>query len=98
LERQKAEWDAQLKKDRAAIDAKYGRINRCISGLDNLRIGMTEQEAKPIIACVPLPKVNTTETTGGMRKQVVLYFDETWVVGYLYFEDGRLVAIQRTGR
>jgi hypothetical protein len=46
--------------------------------LDKLRIGMTEAEAKPIIRCVPLPKVNTDETAAGVRKQVVLYFGETW--------------------
>jgi hypothetical protein len=77
-QRQLAEIDAQQKKDRAEIAAKHAQIDRCISGLDKLHIGMTEQEAKSIAACVPLHKVNTTETVGGMGKQVVLYFNETW--------------------
>jgi hypothetical protein len=94
LERERAERDAQFKKDLAA---RNERMNRCLSDLDKLRIGMTEQEVKPIIACT-LPEVNTTETAAGIRKQVVLHVTETWVVGYLYFEDGRLVAFQRTGR
>jgi hypothetical protein len=94
LERERAERDAQFKKDLAA---RNERMNRCLSDLDKLRIGMTEQEVKPIIACT-LPEVNTTETAAGIRKQVVLHVTETWVVGYLYFEDGRLVAFQRAGR
>jgi hypothetical protein len=71
------------------------REDRCTAGLGKLRIGMTEAEARPIIACVPLPKVNTDQTVNGVRKQVVLYFTETKAVGYLYFDNGILTAIQR---
>jgi hypothetical protein len=71
------------------------REDRCIAGLDKLRIGMTEAEAKPIISCVPLPKVNTDETVNGLSKQVVLYFTETKSAGYLYFYNGILTAVQR---
>jgi hypothetical protein len=85
----------ELEKERAELPAAQERRHRCISDLDKLRIGMTETETRPITKCIPLIGVNTTQTTGGVRKQVVLHMDETWTVGYLYFEDGRLAAIQR---
>jgi hypothetical protein len=96
IDAEMAAIDARFAKQRTETKAAQERRGRCISGLEKLRIGMTDAEARPIIDCVPLPKINSTETASGVRKQVVLYFDESWTVGYLYFEGGRLVGIQRS--
>jgi hypothetical protein len=95
-ERERAQSDADLKKRFAEWRAADARADRCVAGLDKLHVGMTEVETRPIISCVPLPKVNTTETASGLHKQVVLYMGESSVAGYLYFENGRIVAIQRS--
>ena len=60
---------------------------KCAAGKP--KIGMTKAEAFKTW-CEPWT-VNTTETAGGTREQWV-YKDR----GYLYFENGVLVAIQRT--
>ena len=59
---------------------------RC--GTGPARLGMTTDEAIHTSWCFP-DKTNTTETAG--------HFHEQWVYGsrgYLYFENGRLTAIQ----
>ena len=72
----------ESRRKRAAIEAKY-----CTGG--ELRIGI-DGGAAIRAWCFPA-HTNTTETLGGMREQWV-YRDR----GYLYFENGRLVAIQRS--
>jgi hypothetical protein len=90
------EIDRETKERIAEQHKASDRQWSCIAGLHRLRIGMTEEEARPIISCVPLPKVNTDRTINGVRKQVVLYFNGlSFVAGYLYFDNGILIAIQR---
>jgi hypothetical protein len=86
LARFRAESDARLKKSLAEINANSERERKCAAGKPV--IGMSKTEALKVW-CEP-SNVNTTETAGGTREQ--------WVFkdrGYLYFENGVLVAIQR---
>lgn len=90
LERQSAENDARLKKRFAEIDAHWEHEKKCAAGKPE--IGMTKDEAVKAW-CQPW-RVNTDQTAFGVREQWV-YGEEGYTRGYLYFENGRLVAIQR---
>jgi hypothetical protein len=72
----------ELERGMAQIKAEY-----CTGGI-SLRIGMSEDEATRAW-CFP-DHVNTTQTARGTHEQWV--YSER---GYLYFDNGRLTAIQR---
>ncbi len=60
-------------------------------GRGSAHLGMTASEAIHTSWCFP-DKTNTTETAGHIREQ--------WIYpsrGYLYFDNGRLIAIQEEG-
>jgi hypothetical protein len=78
--------NALVAKERADREALREEERRCAAGWP--QIGMTREEARRVW-CEPWT-VNTTETARGLLEQWV-YRDR----GYLYFDDGRLVAIQR---
>jgi hypothetical protein len=75
-----------------------GVVTRYCTGHGEPRIGMTQLEVQQDTPwCVP-SSINETITAGGKRVQYVYYADQ-WGsggnTGFLYFENGRLVAIQR---
>jgi hypothetical protein len=74
----------------AALDAYWDHEKKCAAGKPE--IGMTKDEAVRAW-CQPWT-INTTETTAAVREQWV-YGRSDYIRGYLYFENGRLVAIQR---
>jgi hypothetical protein len=73
----------------------------CAAKIDKLRIGMSQKEVVTIMACLPryMIPINTNETAAGIREQWVLHFgdpdDPTTIFGYLYFNNGTLIAIQK---
>jgi hypothetical protein len=87
-------YEARQKEYEARQKESATRTDRCIAGLDKLRIGMTEAEVNPIIDCT-LFKVNTDQTVNHVRKQVVLYISPPKAIGYLYLDNAILTAIQR---
>jgi len=72
----------------------------CRGGSGEPAIGMTEVQAVATAWCVPV-EMNETITAGHTRRQYVYlaeYLGRNWGsgrVGYLYFDNGILVAIQR---
>jgi hypothetical protein len=75
-----------------------GVVTRYCTGHGELHIGMTQLEVQEDTTwCVP-SEINETITAGTKRQQAVYYADR-WGsggnTGFLYFENGRLVAIQR---
>ena len=44
--------------------------------------------------CMPW-SINTTETAKGIVSEQWVYEDPPYTIGYLYFENGKLIAIQR---
>ena len=85
LERHQAENRAEFDRRRQEHEAVVRHERQCDAGQP--RIGMTRGEAQQAW-CAP-QNVHTTETAAGIREQWVY----SW--GYLYFDNGRLVAIQR---
>jgi hypothetical protein len=80
--------DQRYQAEMRAIDDRYKKIIEADHA--HLTIGMSEVDA---MGGLGIPDhVNTTQTAKGTREQWV-YPD----IGYLYFADGKLVAIQRTG-
>jgi hypothetical protein len=81
----------------AGLSASVSLCNRekenC--GTGPVRIGMTEREAIHTSWCFP-DKKNTTETAGHTSAQWVYQSPGDFKRGYLYFDDGRLTAIQET--
>jgi hypothetical protein len=74
--------------------------NLCAGRHGDPEIGTTENEAVGTSWCYPI-KTNETISAGHVRRQFVYHakhLGEQWAngrEGYLYFENGRLVAIQR---
>jgi hypothetical protein len=71
--------------------AQVCKIETESCGTKPAHLGMTAEEAIHTSWCFP-DKTNTTETAGHIREQ--------WVYqsrGYLYFDNGRLTAIQEEG-
>jgi hypothetical protein len=94
-------WDEHFARDiktakslteRSAVAARY------CTGRGEPRIGMTRLEvAHDSTWCIP-SAINQTITAGAKREQHVYHGDEPGSggnTGYLYYENGRLVAIQR---
>jgi hypothetical protein len=75
-----------------------GVVTRYCTGHGEPRIGMTPLEVQQDTTwCVP-SSINETITAGGKRQQYVYIADQRGSggnTGFLYFENGRLVAIQR---
>jgi hypothetical protein len=73
-----------------ALMAKQAKIRACYANSPKLRLGMSEAEVIALF-CKP-DHINSTITLTQRRKQ--------WIYGgsFLYFEDGRLVAMQFTDR
>jgi hypothetical protein len=76
------EWEALM--------AKHAKIRACYANIPKLRIGMSDTEVVALI-CKP-DHINTTVTPTYRREQWVYSGD------FLYFEDGRLVALQFISR
>jgi hypothetical protein len=89
--RLEAERIAAKKKADGEAAVWKAKNQKCDDGWDRLSIGMTQKEAFAL-ACEPWD-VNTTETL--MHKTAQWVYSQGHRNGYLYFEDGRLVAIQR---
>jgi hypothetical protein len=72
----------------------------CAGHHDKLQIGMTEDEAMGTDWCFPF-SAHETITAGHVRRQLVYHTEiggEQWGngdEGFLYFDDGRLVAIEK---
>jgi hypothetical protein len=97
FEAEAAEIEKRQAKERIEREARKKERGRCIADVNKLRIGMSETDVAPMTHCL-FASVNTTETAAGTRKQIVFYGDyPTWVVAYIYIEDGLIVAIQRRG-
>lgn len=97
IKREMADIEARFAKERAEREVANARRDRCIADVNKLRIGMSETDVAPMTHCL-FASVNTTETAAGTRKQIVFYGDyPTWVIAYIYIEDGLVVAIQRHG-
>jgi hypothetical protein len=88
-------------KEAAAYDARIAHHRAVCAAKPKASIGMTEAEVRVSNWGAPV-SVNTTELAGGERAQWV-YFSgpcdapekaSSWR-GYLYFDNGKLVAIQR---
>jgi hypothetical protein len=91
------QFDRDLKAAKSSTEI-LGVVTRYCTGHGELRIGMTALEVQQDTTwCVP-SSINETITAGGKREQDVYYHDR-WGsggnTGFLYFENGRLVAIQR---
>jgi hypothetical protein len=85
-----AKIDAEFAAKRAEIAAYWDHEKICAAGKPE--IGMTKDEAVKAW-CQPW-HINTDQTAFGVREQWV-YGRSDYIRGYLYFENGRLVAIQR---
>ena len=90
-----------LRAARSPKELSVARARFCALGHGEPEIGMTEDEAIRTSWCVPI-HFNETVTAGHIRRQYVYgpdFIGEYQVgnthEGHLYFEDGRLVAIQR---
>jgi hypothetical protein len=89
LQREQDKSEAEFAARRAEDDARQARWReKCAAGKPE--IGMTRAEVIKVW-CQPWA-VNATETALGTREQWVYRHPDR---GYLYFEDGRRVAIQR---
>jgi hypothetical protein len=88
----------ELKAARPGTGDVSGIVARYCTGRGEPRIGMTQLEVEQDTTwCVPAA-INETITAGHSRQQAVFYGDRLGSggnTGYLYFEDGKLVAIQR---
>jgi len=83
-----ARADAEQRERLARIDREIAASRKCRIAFNKLTIGMTDREAVPL-AC-NLESINSNTTLRGTSEQ--------WVYGpghYVYFEGGRVVAIQR---
>ncbi len=97
LNRKLAESAAKFKKSLKESKEINDRMFKCFADLDKLQIGMSANEVRATICSgTPEPwKINKTKTATMEREQWVYEFpDNSYVGGYLYFEDGRLVTIQ----
>jgi hypothetical protein len=106
IDMEQKNWDecqAREKKEAQRDAAWKKELVACLAKLDSLRIGMSAGEVKEIAPCLNTTltmKVNTTETAAHRRQQWAVY---DWAdrpsspisLGYLYFEDGQLVEIQK---
>lgn len=99
--------DRNMRSEQFAHDLKAARLGtgevsaivaRYCTGRGEPRIGMTELEVQQHTTwCVP-SAINDTITAGKRRRQDVFYGDRLGSggnTGYLYYEDGKLVTIQR---
>jgi hypothetical protein len=99
-------FDRRLRAEQFTRDPKAAKssaemlsvVTRYCTGHGEPRIGMTQSEVQEGTTwCVP-SEINETITAGTKRQQEVYYADR-WGsggnTGFLYFENGRLVAIQR---
>jgi hypothetical protein len=80
-------YKACTTRNMAVIDGWIEESKKCNAGFPRLRIGMSDADVVRAV-CIP-DHINSTVTLSGKREQ--------WVYangGYLYFEDGQLVAIQ----
>jgi hypothetical protein len=77
---------------------KSDKFAKCLAWLDYLYIGMPEAAVSAVASwrgkCSPMSHFNNTVTALGTRKQLVIQENEAIVIGYLYFENDKLVAIQ----
>jgi hypothetical protein len=73
-------------------------VTRYCTGRGELRIGMADLEVQQDTSWCVASSINETITAGGKRVQAVFSADKLGSgrnTGFLYFENGRLVAIQR---
>ena len=90
--------DALVKLSQASREAWEAACRA--KGITELRLGMSKEDTQ----CVPgwrFPKsTNTTATAGGVREQVVYggYGNFDSKSKYLYFENGKLTAVQQSDR
>jgi hypothetical protein len=100
MAKSEAELHAQFAKEAAEMKEYNDAEQRCIDDLrSKLRIGMSAAEVRTGIRCDPHWQpwhVNETTTAFGTREQWVYRRPpDGRLYAYLYFEDGRLVAIQK---
>jgi hypothetical protein len=106
LDKTYALFDRRIRAEQFTRDLKAAKsstetlsvVTRYCTGHGEPRIGMTQLEVQEDTTwCVP-SEINETITAGTKRQQAVYYADR-WGsggnTGFLYFENGRLVAIQR---
>jgi hypothetical protein len=91
-------FDRELKAATPGTGETLPIVARYCTGRGEPRIGMTWLEVEQDTTwCIP-SAINETITAGRTRQQAVFYGDRPGSggnTGYLYFEDGKLVAIQR---
>jgi len=85
----------QLAKSEIISIAEVCKYEKDNCGKGPARIGMTAAEVIHTDWCYP-DKKNTTETEGHLREQWIYQEREIGPKGYLYFDNGRLTAIQET--
>jgi hypothetical protein len=85
-------FDSFVAKLRAQAAAKERTNGQC-PAKGKLQIGMLKDEVRAAW-CMPW-SINTTETAKGIVSEQWVYESPPYTIGYLYFENGRLVAIQR---
>jgi hypothetical protein len=85
-------FDSFVVKWRAQAAAKERTKGQC-PAKGKLQIGMLKDEVRAAW-CMPW-SINTTETAKGIVSEQWVYEDPPYTIGYLYFQNGRLVAIQR---
>ena len=78
------------------IDARVAecKIEKDSCGKGPARIGMTTSEAIHTDWCFP-DKIDTTEIAGHVHEQWIYQNSHDSTRGYLYFDNGRLTAIQK---
>lgn len=84
-------------RDAVALDWFDAREDWMRSHPNSAEIGMSAEEVRGDTEWGPPFHINRTQTAFGTREQWVYKWPDGGFLGFLYFENGRLVAIQRQG-